>query len=74
LGAWIDLDLAKFFPDIRTIDDDDCSTDSDPFFQCLTASESSFEGYGLKTVKKGGRIYFESSEHFINENITLEKM
>jgi hypothetical protein len=71
LGTEVEIDLAKFFPDIRTIDDVEYGIDSDPFLHSLTASEFSFESYGLKTVQKGGRIYFESSELIIKEIVTL---
>jgi hypothetical protein len=71
LGKEVEFDLAKFFPDIRTIDDVECGIDSDPFLHCLTANGLNFESYGLKTVQKGGRIYFESSELIIREIVTL---
>jgi hypothetical protein len=71
LGVEKELNLADFFPDTATINDIDHDNDSNDFFHCLTDNEVSFKSYGLVTVKKGGMIYFESSETIIKEVVKV---
>jgi hypothetical protein len=70
-GTREEFDIGDFFPDIAVSKNIDHGIDSKLFFHSLTGNDISFEKYGLVTEKKGGMIYFESSELIIKKIVTL---